>query len=40
MEEVRLIEFKEIDLQNGTIIAGFPSIGLVSTIAANYLIDS
>ncbi|KAA0006875.1 MAG: proteasome assembly chaperone family protein [Thermoplasmata archaeon] len=40
MEEVRLIEFKEIDLQDGTIIAGFPSIGLVSTIAANYLIDS
>ncbi|KAA0008724.1 MAG: proteasome assembly chaperone family protein [Thermoplasmata archaeon] len=40
MEEVRLIEFKEMDMQDGTIIAGFPSIGLVSTIAANYLIDS
>ncbi len=40
MEEVRLIEFKEVDMQDGTIIAGFPSIGLVSTIAANYLIDS
>ena len=40
MEEIKLIEFKEMDLEGGTIIAGFPSIGLVSTIAANYLIDS
>lgn len=40
MEEVKLIEFRDIDLEGGTIIAGFPSIGLVSTIAANYLIDS
>ena len=40
MGEVTLIEFKEVDLKGGTIIAGFPSIGLVSTIAANYLIDS
>ncbi|HDO19585.1 MAG TPA: proteasome assembly chaperone family protein [Thermoplasmatales archaeon] len=40
MEEVKLIEFEEIDLKDGTIIAGFPSIGLVSTIAANYLIDA
>lgn len=40
MEEVKLIEFKETDLKEGIIIAGFPSIGLVSTISANYLIDS
>ncbi|HEB37548.1 MAG TPA: proteasome assembly chaperone family protein [Thermoplasmatales archaeon] len=39
-EEIRLIEFEEIDMKDGTVIAGFPSIGLVSTIAANYLIDA
>ena len=40
MDDINLIEFEKVDLQDGTIIAGFPSIGLVSTIAANYLIDA
>ncbi|HEC95172.1 MAG TPA: proteasome assembly chaperone family protein, partial [Thermoplasmatales archaeon] len=39
MNEVELIEFEKVDLKGGTVIAGFPSIGLVSTVAANYLID-
>ncbi|MHB8604158.1 MAG: proteasome assembly chaperone family protein [Thermoplasmatota archaeon] len=30
---------KEVDLVGATIIDGFPSVGLVSTITANYLID-
>jgi len=29
-----------MDLKDAIVIAGFPSIGLVSTIAANYLIDA
>ncbi len=37
---VEIIDFEEIDLSDATVIAGFPSIGLVSTIAANYLIDA
>ncbi|HVL48003.1 MAG TPA: PAC2 family protein [Candidatus Thermoplasmatota archaeon] len=32
-------EFQEVDLRGATIIDGFPSVGLVSTITANYLID-
>lgn len=40
VEDVEIIDFEEIDLQKATVIAGFPSIGLVSTIAANYLIDA
>ena len=40
MNEVELIEFEKVDLKGGTVIAGFPSIGLVSTVAANYLIDA
>jgi len=39
-DDVTVINFEEIDLKNATVIAGFPSIGLVSTIVANYLIDA
>ncbi len=40
MDDVDICSFEEIDLTDATVIAGFPSIGLVSTIAANYLIDA
>ena len=39
-KEVEIVDFENVDLSNATVIAGFPSIGLVSTIAANYLIDA
>ena len=35
-----MLKFEAIDLHDATVIAGFPSIGLVSTIVANYLIDA
>jgi len=38
--EVQICDFEDVDLKDATVIAGFPSIGLVSTIAANYLIDA
>ena len=40
VDDVEIIEFEAIDLHDATVIAGFPSIGLVSTIVANYLIDA
>jgi len=40
LDEVEICNFVDIDLKGATVIAGFPSIGLVSTIAANYLIDA
>jgi uncharacterized protein len=40
LEDVQISNFEEIDLKGAMVIAGFPSIGLVSTIAANYLIDA
>ena len=40
LDEVEICDFEDIDLHDATVIAGFPSIGLVSTIAANYLIDA
>lgn len=37
--DLQVHEFEEVDLRGATIIDGFPSVGLVSTITANYLID-
>ena len=37
--DLQVHEFEEVDLSGATIIDGFPSVGLVSTITANYLID-
>jgi len=39
MVEIECRKFKDIDLKEGTIIEGFPGIGLVGPIAATYLID-
>ena len=40
MAEVEVRTFKEVDLKGGTVVAAFPSVGLVSTIAATYLITT
>jgi uncharacterized protein len=40
VDEVEIIDFEDMDLSGATVIAGFPSIGLVSTIVANYVIDA
>ncbi len=39
MVEVEIRTFREVDLHEGTVIAAFPSSGLVSTIVASYLIS-
>jgi uncharacterized protein len=39
-DEVRIYEVKRTDLEGAVIIDGFPSVGLVSSIVANYLIDA
>jgi len=36
--DVELRTLKEVDLKGGTVVAAFPSVGLVSTITATYLI--
>jgi uncharacterized protein len=38
MANVEIYELKKMDLKNAVIIDGFPSVGLVSSIVANYLI--
>jgi uncharacterized protein len=39
MVTIEMRKFKDVDLEGGTIIEGFPGVGLVSTIAATFLID-
>lgn len=39
-DEVRIYEVKRIDVEGAIVIDGFPSVGLVSSIVANYLIDT
>ncbi len=37
---VEIYELKKVDLRDAVILDGFPSVGLVSSIVANYVIDS
>jgi uncharacterized protein len=39
-DQVRIYEIKRVDLEGAIVIDGFPSVGLVSSIVANYLIDT
>ena len=39
LEDIRLFESKKMNLRGAIVFDGFPSVGLVSTIATNYLIN-
>jgi uncharacterized protein len=39
-DQVRVYEVKRVDVEGAIVIDGFPSVGLVSSIVANYLIDT
>jgi uncharacterized protein len=38
--EIEVRKFKDFDLRGGTIVEGFPTVGLVSTIACSYMISA
>ncbi len=40
MEDIKVYELKRKDLKGAVVIDGFPSVGLVSSIVANYLINT
>ena len=40
MEDVSIIDLKKEDLKGATVIDGFPGVGLVGSITANYLINT
>ena len=39
-EDIKIYELKRTDVKGATVIDGFPSVGLVSSITANYLINT
>ena len=40
MEDIELIEYKDVDLSNSMLVTAFPTVGLVSYIAGRFIIDS
>ncbi len=40
VDEIKIFSIKRMDLRGSVVIDGFPSVGLVSTISANYLISA
>jgi len=38
-DEVQIIEYKEVDLSNSILIEAFPTVGLVSSIAGQFIIE-
>ncbi|MFO7618197.1 MAG: PAC2 family protein [Thermoplasmata archaeon] len=39
-EDIEIYELRKMDIRGATVIDGFPSVGLVSSIVANYLINT
>jgi len=40
MDDIELIEYKKVDLSNSLLVVAFPTVGLISSIAGRYIIDS
>ena len=40
MDDISIIEYKEVDLSNSMLIVAFPTVGLISSIAGHFIIDS
>jgi len=40
MEDIEIYEYRRLDLRDAVVLDGFPSVGLVSTIAASYVVSS
>ena len=40
MDDVEIIEYKEVDLSNSLLVVAFPTVGLISSIAGHYIVDT
>ena len=40
MDEIEIIEYKDVDLSNSLLVVAFPTVGLISSIAGHYIVDS
>lgn len=40
MDDIELIEYEKVDLDNSLLVVAFPTVGLISSIAGRFVIDS
>jgi uncharacterized protein (TIGR00161 family) len=40
MEDIKIIEYEEMDLSNSMLVIAFPTVGLISSIAGNFIVKS
>ena len=40
MSDIELIEYEDIDLSNSLLVIAFPTVGLISSIAGHYIVDT
>ncbi|MFO7677868.1 MAG: PAC2 family protein [Thermoplasmatota archaeon] len=40
MDDISIIEYKDFDLENSMLIVAFPTVGLISSIAGHFIINS
>jgi uncharacterized protein len=40
MDDIEIIEYKEVDLSNSLLVVAFPTVGLISSIAGHFIVDS
>ncbi|UCD14001.1 MAG: proteasome assembly chaperone family protein [Thermoplasmatales archaeon] len=40
MDDISVVEYKEVDLSSSMLVVAFPTVGLVSSIAGRFIIDS
>jgi uncharacterized protein len=40
MEDITIVEYKKVDLSNSMLVVAFPTVGLISSIAGHFIIDS
>ena len=40
MEDITIIEYNEVDLSNSMLVVAFPTVGLISSIAGNFVVKS
>ncbi|RLI61387.1 MAG: proteasome assembly chaperone family protein [Candidatus Asgardarchaeum californiense] len=40
VDDIEIIEYKELDLSNSMLVVAFPTVGLISSIAGHFIIDS
>jgi uncharacterized protein len=40
MQDIEIVEYKEVDLKNSMLVVAFPTVGLISSIAGHFIIDT